>query len=59
MNFGELNILVKYISNRVDQLKFQELMYPRYNDPKYIMNLWPSFRNNPTMFIITKKYKFV
>jgi len=52
MEYKELNILVKYCSNRVNSDKFTEFMLPRYSDENYIMNLWPKFRDNPTMFII-------
>jgi hypothetical protein len=54
MNYEELNILVKYCSNRVNADKFVELMLPRYNDENYIMNLWPQFRDNACMFIIAR-----
>lgn len=54
MNFQELNILVKFCSNRVDANKFREFMLPRYNDKNYIMSLWPVFRDNPTMFMTTR-----
>jgi len=54
MEYKELNKLVKYCSNRVDADKFTTFMLPRYNDENYIMNLWPKFRDNPTMFIIAR-----
>ena len=54
MKMNELNVLVKYCSNRVNADKFEELMMPRYNDEMYIFNLWPSFRDNPCMFITSR-----
>ena len=54
MNFKELDVLVKYCSNRVNADKFVELMLPRYNDENYIMNLWTNFRDNPCMFIVAR-----
>ena len=54
MEMNDLKILVMYISNRVNGDKFLELMMPRYNDENYIMHLWSSFRDNPTMFMIAR-----
>jgi len=54
MEFSELNILVKYCSNRVNADKFEELMMPRYNDEMYIFNLWPKFRDDSMMFIVSR-----
>jgi len=54
MKYQELEILVKFCSNRVDIHKFIELMMPRYNNKSYIENLWTQFRDNPMMFIIAR-----
>jgi len=54
MEFEELNILVKYCSNRINADKFEKLMMPKYNDEKYIFRLWPQFRDNPTMFMVAR-----
>ena len=53
MMMEDLRILVMFCSNRVNGQKFLELMMPRYNDENYIMNLWPQFRDNPTMLVAT------
>ena len=52
MTFDELNVLVKFISNRVDYYKFRDMILKRYDDEGYIEPLWISFRDNPTMFIV-------
>jgi len=52
MDYKDLDVMVKFCSNRVNADKFVELMMPRYNDERYIMNLWSQFRDNPMMFII-------
>jgi uncharacterized membrane protein YvbJ len=54
MKYDELNVFIKYCSNRVNYDKFLELMLPRYNDENYIDSLWPMFRENPAMFIISR-----
>ena len=54
MEFQDLNILVKYCSNQINAHKFVELMLPIYNDENYIMNLWPQFRDNVCMFIVSR-----
>ena len=54
MDFKELNILVKYCSNQVNYNKFLELMMERYNDENYISGLWVQFRDNPTMFMVSR-----
>ena len=54
MDFSELNVLVKYCSNRVNGERFVHFMMPRYNDESYIMNLWPQFRDNACMFIVSR-----
>ena len=53
MEFSELNKLVKYCSNQVNYDKFLKFMIERYNDENYISNLWPQFRDNPTMFMVS------
>jgi len=55
MDFEELNKLVKFISNRVDYYKFRDMMMKTYNDEGYIEPLWPSFRDNPTLFIVGRR----
>jgi hypothetical protein len=54
MNYDELNVFIKYCSNRVNYDKFLELMLPKYNDEIYIDSLWPKFRDNSAMFIISR-----
>ena len=54
MKIEDLKILVMFCSNRINGDKFLELMTPRYNDENYIMRLWPSFRDNPCMFIVSR-----
>jgi len=54
MEFQELDRIVKYCSNQINADKFVELMLPKYNNETYIMNLWPQFRDNSIMFIISR-----
>ena len=54
MEFEEIRVITMYISNRVDERKFVELMMPRYNDERYIKRLWNNFRDNPIMFIVAR-----
>ena len=54
MNFQDLNILIKYCSNRVNYDLFLEMMLEIYNDENYISKLWTQFRDNPMMFIVSR-----
>ena len=55
MDFNDLKVFIMFVSNRVNGDKFVEYMMPRYNDKNYIENLWISFRDNPAMFIVSRR----
>lgn len=56
MEFKDLVILQMYLSNRVNYDKFIEAMSIRYeNDFGYIERLWPSFRDNPILFMVGRR----
>ncbi len=54
MEYKELDVFVKYCANQINMEKFVELMLLRYNDRNYIENLWGRFRDNSTMFIVSR-----
>jgi|GEM_PF-5932392 len=54
MNFEELNKLVKFCYNRINQNDFLGYMREIYNDDNYASKLWTQFRDNPTLFIVSR-----
>ena len=59
IKFDDLDVLVKFISNRVDYSTFEKYMLERYSDVNYISPLWTSFRDNPLMFIVGRSEVFL
>ena len=57
MEFEQLDILVKYVNNRINLDKFIEFMMHRYNDKSYIEGLWESFKKDPLTFISYRSEK--
>lgn len=55
MVFNEVNVFYKFCVNRVSYSEFMKMMQDIYPGPSsYAENLWPSFRDNPIGFIVSR-----
>jgi len=58
MQYDDLEVFYKFCVNRINYDIFEDIMMDIYpGSERYIEDKWPTFRNSPVMFIVSRGEK--